>query len=829
MAQKLIPVSRATVGRENLTYCVSRLRSAFIWLFTAALAAGYCGYRISVFRPLPLDSPGTLRPVLYGWFSSYTGLFRNTDAAWFFWHSACYAALLTFPLLALLSYLWSRHRVRLPGRTAAILLSQSLFWLLYAGCLFLCRYPMLLRNELNPDEGQFLASACKLFYDPVFFHSVDCHTSGPGNIFPLMTPAIFGLSPDFTSGRIIGIITLFFSVYFLYRSLALITKEELARIAILPVAIAFPAFINTELVYNSSEHIPNLLISVAIFLSVRIFARPSEYRLPAFLLGLVASTAFFTKIQSVPIVGAAVVVSLGYLLANKVPGAGWRGPLLAVAGAVAPALANTVLCLRAGVLQDYWQSYVLANFQYTTPVGSAPVSQFLLWLAETPELRCFYLTVFIVIVVAIVQQLVLRPGRRGGRQIGESTPEKMRSVGRWLGLLALLSSAAALFSIYKAHRNFVHYVLFLFIPFGLTVGWVLVHEVGRITILPYVTAAMSLLSSIYLWSFQDSGAFHIAAMIRAPEGDFIRSVTQPGSKIYVWGWTALPYLASARMPATRQTLVGTLFRSYNVMTFPPVVQPTPGSERVAAYYRRRELKDLEANKPALFIDAIGPASWFLSSREYYGFERIPEIADFVKNHYTHLIDLYQERYFLRRDLAAHRDLEFSQPLPPKQCAPATVVCLDTAVTLPRELPPVHIPAHARIEVEFMPIGQQIGVATVLNNEAHPNSFRGFRLQHVSEDRYILLVGLGDRWAVSREFVLPEGKTASIAIEVSEHILRIENNGSKLDELQLARSIADSPGPVDVGSWIGGMDPFSGKIQFFEIIDCGQRKNSCLAA
>lgn len=839
---------------------VLRLATAFKGFALAAIAA-FCIYRILLFRPLPLDSPGTLRPILYSWFRSYTGLFTRSEDAYSAWHIACYAVLLAFPLLALLNYLWQRKTVRLPHKFGEIFCSQGVFWSLYGTCLILCRYPVLLRNELNPDEGQFLASAHKLFYDPNFFRAVDCHTSGPGNIFPLMAPAIFGLSPDFASSRIVALIALFLSVYLLYRSVALIARDDLARIAILPVAIVFPVFMNRELVYHSSEHLPILLVSFALFLSVRIFVRPEAYRVPAFLLGLTASAAFFTKLQSIPIIAAAILIALGCLFASNSWSARWRAPLLVAAGAVPLILLNISLCLKAGVWHDFWRSYVVANIEYTGSRASLreSIPWFLRWTAEHLELRSFFYTVLVIALASLAYQArvrlkdtvrkpipvlatataiaclaLLRPDGRLllGAFLAVAAvclvPAYFvllyrkgslgKNPGRWFGLLASLSSVAAFFSAFAAQRTFTHYLLFLFVPLGTVVAWTLVRQVGRVTILPHLTVAATLVCSTYLWSFQDSSTFDVAPMIRAREGDFIRTVTSPGDRIYVWGWTALPYLASGRIPATRQTLVGTLFRSYNVMTAPPVVQPTPASERVTAYYRSRELRDLQENPPALFIDAIGPTSWFLYSREYYGFEKIPEIAAFVNAEYVHLVDLYEQRYFLRRDLAARREAEFNRPLPPKACTPWSVRCLDQPVTLPHALPPVQMPAHARIEAIFMPIGSQIGTATIFNNEAQPNSFRGFRLQHVANDRYILLVGLGDSWAVSREFVLPEGRSAFFAIELNEHSLTIVNNGSKLDELHLARPMADSPGPITIGSWIQGMAPFSGKIQFFQIVD-----------
>jgi len=778
-----------------------------------ASIAPFCIYRLMIFQPLPLDSPGTLRPVLLGWFRLYTGSFTNSQDSWAVWKGACDLALVGFTSLALLNYCWRHRIVQEQGKLARILCSRSLFWSVYGACLLLCRYPVLLKNELNPDEGQFLAAACKLFYDPNFFHAVDCHTSGPGNIYPLMWPAIFGLSPDFASTRIVALVAIFLGVYLLYRTVALVADESLARIAILAVAAAFPVFGNRELVYYTSEHVPVLLISLALYLSVRIFVRPDAWRLPAFLLGLIVSIAFFTKLQSAPVVAASVLAPVAFLCANARRNLITRAALLFVAGALLPVLLNAALCLKAGVWHDFWQSYIISNVEYVDSNASllSSLRSFLGFVVETPELRFFLITIFVLAIACLAQEM-----RSAWMQAPHT--QTVNEALRWFGLLALLSSAAACFAVYKTHRLFVHYLLLLFIPLGMALAWMLIRHTRGLTILPYLTVALTLGCAVSLWSFQDRTAFDVTDMIRVPEGDFIRTVTNPGARIYVWGWTALPYLASGRIPAARETLVGPLFRGYNMMTSPPQFHSTPSSERVTTYYRGRELRDLETNRPELFIDAIGPASWFLSNRDYFGFEHIPEIAAFVNSNYVHLTDLYNERYFLRRDLAAFRDARFSVPLPPRACSAGAMRCLDTPGTLPRALPPLGMPAHARIEAEFVPVGSQTGSATVFSNEAKSNSFRGFRLEQVSGDRYILLVGLGNRWAVTREFDLPQGRNAFVTIEFDANSVRIGNNGVKLDELHLPQQMADADGPITIGSWIQGMDPFSGKIQFFQIVD-----------
>jgi len=173
-----------------------------------------------VFRPQPLDAPGTLRPILYAIFHWFVGLSGTPDEAFAKWSTICSLVLLVPPALALLNYGRLHGLVKLPSRAGHLLCSRWLFFTSVTACLVLCRYPTLLQNEFNPDEGAFIAAASKLFYDPNYFHSVDCQTNGPLNIYPLMLPAILGLSPDFASSRALVIVIVVLCSFVFYRTIA---------------------------------------------------------------------------------------------------------------------------------------------------------------------------------------------------------------------------------------------------------------------------------------------------------------------------------------------------------------------------------------------------------------------------------------------------------------------------------------------------------------------------------------------------------------------------------------------------------------------------------
>ena len=792
---------------------------------------------------MPVDSPGTLRPVLYRWFNSYLGLFSTGGNAFLYWKVFCFVLLLTVPAMAVVNY----YRI---VRTPA-----TVFWITYGCCLFVCRYPILLLNELNPDEGQFLTAARKLFSDANFFRSVDCGTSGPGNIYPLMLPAVFGITPDFASARVIGLIAIFLSVYVLYRAFALLLSEDLARIAILPVAGIYCVLRGGEFLHYSSEHIPVLLVSVALFLSVRIITQSGKLRLDTFLLGLTTGAALLTKMQSLPIVGAAAAVSLFFIWVNREWPEKWESLLLAGAGVLLPPIVNGVTVLEAGVWTEFWERYVVANIGYvatsaglteslqgfiryafqpaaTRGFGLSVLAIFLVFLAQRwfeksrriPKVIAFVLVAsgialirpdkrmllyallaLLSLIAALVYFLVLwRKGALGSDPV------------RWFGLLGLVCAEAALYSVYKPHRGFDHYLLFLFVPFCVPVGWILARSTRQSIWLPGIVVILTAGCDTLLWSRQDIGIFHVPDTVRAPEGYLIRTVTQPEDRLFVWGWTVQPYLSSGRVPAARDMNVRNHFRGFNLLTSPPRFDGNPSAERVNRYHRERLLQDLRARPPALFIDAIGPASMFLTSPDYFGFGQVAGLAEFVDSHYVLLTDLYNERFYLRKDLAARREAAFSKTMPPLECVARSLRCLDMPLTVPGKLPPIQTPQRVSIRVQFMPVGTEVGPATVFNTEVHWRSFKGLRLRRSEADRYALLIGLGDRWVLSKEFACPEGEVAYLQIDVNGTDLKIRHNGISVDDMKLAQPVVHEEGPITLGSWIDGIDPFAGKIQFFEM-------------
>src|SRR5690349_5186469 len=79
---------------------VSRRRAKLALFLIATL---FCFYRLAIFKPQPLDSPSTLRPLLSSPFARFLES-HPLDGPWI-WRTCCLAVLIVPPVLAFLNLL----------------------------------------------------------------------------------------------------------------------------------------------------------------------------------------------------------------------------------------------------------------------------------------------------------------------------------------------------------------------------------------------------------------------------------------------------------------------------------------------------------------------------------------------------------------------------------------------------------------------------------------------------------------------------------------------------------------------------------------------------
>ena len=695
-----VSATHAATNGEPAQAAPRKFPKKILFRTLCGLFAAVCIYRIATFAPQPIDSPRTLRHLLYPLLTLFISHYQYTEVLAKDWTNWCLIALILPAALALLNLYSARGVFPLRGRAGRILCSRALFFGSLGVGLLVCRFPVFLGGPANPDESQFLAAAQKLFVDPVFFRSVDCGSTGPGNIYPLMLPAAAGLSPDYASGRVIALLLILCSLYFLYRAFGEFGEEHIARIAIVPAFVFFSVVSHPDFIHYSSEHVSLLLTSLAVFVAARTIRRPERYRGPIAGLGALAAVAFFSKMQAVPIVGAAGLVALARVYCTEKRVRFWRPAVFYLAGLAPLPAANAAVCLAVGGWRTFLMAYIRGNWNYPGAVRNASflsdISQFTSYLALTREFQFYFLGLLVVLACGVFRALRREPRSEyplflelaglsvaliaGWVYLGSCAPSVFEMAvvlcfltapaavvfllitgaggdpeKNWFGVLAGAVTLAATYAVYAPHRMFPHYLLLLAIPLCAVSGWLLLRcydreepvLAGFRTIkprrrLPGLAFALIFLSvplgaARYQVSFLPYNLFPVPpSTLASEEGALIQKLTLPGASIVVWGWNSRLYVDSGRTAATRDT-AGAAF--------------VYGPGNSDPFYRDRFLQDLRRRPADLLVDALATSCCYFNDRNQHGFELDPLIAQYLNSRYVQVAEKNGNRFYLRRDLA----------------------------------------------------------------------------------------------------------------------------------------------------------------------------------
>jgi hypothetical protein len=485
-------------------------------------------------------------------------------------------------------------------------------------------------DNYNPDEGLMVAGARTLVADPVFWRSVDGSTAGPLNFYALLVPKLIGAQVNFLTARLTGLLLIWGALVFSYGLLRLFHTRTPARLALLPGALFFAIATQDDFVHYSTEHLSLCLFAGSTFLLVRRQVTAAGGNMAWWIGGLGLGLLPWAKLQSIPL-GAAVVAWLGYMLwrdATLPAGEKRRRTRDLLLAGLAPSGLFLALIAAAGVWPFFRQSYILQNFHYV----AADTTVTYLWQTLTRSLDLtwhFQASMAGPLLFAVAGSLLYRPLRL-----------RLRAAW-WLGFLLFLAALAAVIA---PRRPFAHYLLFLVPPLLYWLGAV----IGDLWNRPAPPAfRRGLLAAGLLLG----GAVPLAVRLSqpAPEmidrlaeflaqphtaaGNILRAYARPGDRLGVWGWMCEFYVEADLPQATRNA------------TSALGIEPSPQSD----YYRRLYLTDLLHNRPALFLDAVGPTADFFEDRARAGHEIFPELAVYLRENYTELIDLEYARLYVRTD------------------------------------------------------------------------------------------------------------------------------------------------------------------------------------
>jgi hypothetical protein len=512
------------------------------------------------------------------------------------------------------------------------------FYLLGALVVFvLLRLPVVVLNrELNADESQIISHAITLFQDPVYWRSVDGTTIGPLDNYLVVIPRLLGFQLDYTSARGMGLLCGIGSLFFFFVAIKRWFGNTTARIALL-IPLIFLAFTQeTDYVHYSSEQVPLLLLSICLALLASLSQQKKEFPLqvkekpvwPWYGLGFVAGMIPFAKVQAVP---QAFVLVLGgiYLGYQYYRQTGSTKPLLALltGGLTFPAIA-LVWMLFYGVFQDFIDFYILGNAVYAGGGALTDIpSQFGKLVLLSPD---FTVLLGIVALITVL-------GRAAGQRLPLSSTS---SPGLFLPLIILGYGLTAVYAATKSGNLFVHYLNFCIYPLGLTAALGIQQmTTKRIFVLAgplLLVGWFGLQDALSFYKSRHLNAFVSVDATTLPESPVIKALkpyVTSADRLVVWGWQCRYYVEAQLAQGTAEN------HSERCIFQHPLREA----------YRERYLSDIERNRPAIFIDAVGRNSTWVQDVATQGYETFPELATYINKNYRYIGKIDDTRLFVRND------------------------------------------------------------------------------------------------------------------------------------------------------------------------------------
>jgi hypothetical protein len=490
--------------------------------------------------------------------------------------------------------------------------------------LIFMRLPVIVFNrELNPDESQMLSHAITLFQDPVYWRSVDGTTIGPLDNYLLVIPKLLGFQIDYTSGRFMGLLCAAGSLLFLFFSLKNWFGANIARIIFL-VPLLFLTFTQeVDFVHYSSEQLPVLLLAMCVWLVSRGSSNIGNINANLYALGLAAGAIPFAKLQAVPqaLVLSACGLWIGYqwFISKKE-----KRPivLLMLGGLTFPTLV-LILALAFNVFTDLIDFYLLGNAIYAGGKGFLDIpSQFIKIFSLTADFQVFTLA----LIVPMISGLV--------RVFGSFKSQKS---DLFLGLTILLLLLSSIFAVTKSGNDFIHYLNFCIIPWTLLAAYGLSRVEKWSLVFPAVLLLWFVSYDAYFFVKERRLNAFVSVETRtlgqSPVVQALKKYSKPDDYMVVWGWQCVYYVEA-------QLAQGTAENHSERSIFHHPMRDT---------YRKRYMADMQRNKPAIVLDAVGKNSFWVQNKKAQGIASYPELFQYVHANYKFIGNFDDTDLYVRKD------------------------------------------------------------------------------------------------------------------------------------------------------------------------------------
>jgi len=492
--------------------------------------------------------------------------------------------------------------------------------------ILICKLPLLILHQCNPDESEWIAGAITLAKDARFWFSLDGTTSGPINFLPLLLAKLITGHLGYATAKLINFLFWILITWFTYGILKSFSKKEIARIAVLPFVLFYCLIVRQfDFGYYQSEVISMFLITGAIYLFF-IYKNGSEKHLrhlivAALLLGCIP----YAKLQAVPV----ALFLGGWFLYQERKNGKWI-----LVAAIFPTILCCAYLWSNHFTDDFVHSYLQNNLKYNDQnLRGIQSNSFLKSLVQFPDwsfqFRNLGLYLWIGMLTAIGILLVLY---KRFREILRSNQTNLI----FLSALLLIS----FYSVIAPKNHFHHYFLLLFIPLELFLGFtfILLLRSGenegwkKITGLLFIllTCSSNLLQyNHFFFSMKHQAKSETSDLFT----NYIRAHDKKGDQLAIWGWEPHFNVETELPQGVRDG------HSYYAIT-----SKDP-------YFLERFAGDLNRNLPQFFLDATGPGNFFFKKHYLYMHENFPAVNDVVLNHYELVLEKDSMRlYVLKQPL-----------------------------------------------------------------------------------------------------------------------------------------------------------------------------------
>lgn len=364
--------------------------------------------------------------------------------------------------------------------------------------LFLVRLPTFIHaRELNMDESQMLSQAMKFLLDAVPWRSVDGTSSGPLNSFFLSGFLWLGIPPGYVFLHVLATAMASLLVVTAFLSIRTLATRRAAAWGVAPMTLCVGFSGNPAFLHYSSELLPALLLALACYFLLRWFVGAQKYpeksrSICLFFIGASLGSAPWCKLQSAPLSLTLAVAATIAIFVYRKNSLRWAELLFLCIGLALPSILMVMVVLRAGVWNDFWTSYVLANLAYAGPFTWARFSRHILLTLRSIE---------ILPLTSVCAFALLLAGYFAYRKPRRVRPGQHQAVIVFFALF----SAVSLASVARPAYFFPHYILFLLFPLSclaaILISWEFPHLGENLRSLLSTAAKLALAAIVFLFHF----------------------------------------------------------------------------------------------------------------------------------------------------------------------------------------------------------------------------------------------------------------------------------------------------------------------------------------